>query len=61
VLGALGGATLNVMFTDHFERVAQGHFTLRRLERAHGRELICELYRRVASGPARRLPSTATT
>jgi len=45
VLGALCGATLNVMFMDHFERVAQGHFTLRRLERAHGREAIAAHYR----------------
>lgn len=51
VLGALGGATLNVAFMDHFERVAQGHFILRRLERAHGRELIQDLYRQVAAAP----------
>jgi hypothetical protein len=50
VLGALGGATLNVMFMDHFERVAQGHFTIRRLERLHGREVIGELYRIAAAG-----------
>jgi len=52
VLGALGGASLNVMFMDHFERVAQGHFTIRRLERAHGREMISELYRIAATGAA---------
>ena len=51
VLGALGGATLNVAFMDHFERVAQGHFILRRLEHAHGRELIQDLYRQVAAAP----------
>ncbi len=61
VLGALGGATLNVMFMDHFERVAQGHFTVRRLERAHGRELIRELYRHAAHEPAPRPPSVAIT
>ena len=33
VLGAVGGATVNVIFMDHFQRIAQGHFTLRRLER----------------------------
>jgi hypothetical protein len=52
VLGALGGATLNVMFMDHFERVAQAHFTLRRLERVYGSEVIAELYRIAAGGPA---------
>jgi hypothetical protein len=61
VLGALGGATLNVAFMDHFERVAQGHFILRRLERAHGRELIQDLYRQVTAAPTFQLqpPSPA--
>lgn len=36
VIGAIGGATLNVIFMNHFEKVAHGHFTLRRLERVHG-------------------------
>jgi hypothetical protein len=60
VLGALGGAALNVMFTDHFERVAQGHFTIRRLERAHGRAVIGELYRIAAAGSVPRLPPALT-
>jgi hypothetical protein len=49
-LGALGGATINMIFMDHFERVAQGPFTIRRLEREHGREAIGQLYRVAASG-----------
>ena len=49
VLGALGGATLNMIFTDHFERVARGHFIIRRLERKYGREVVAELYRTAAS------------
>jgi hypothetical protein len=49
------------MFMDHFERVAQGHFILRRLEREHGRELIQQLYRRAAGGSTARSPSKATT
>jgi hypothetical protein len=36
VLGALGGATVNMVFMDHFQRIAQGHFTMRRLERTYG-------------------------
>ena len=31
ILGAVGGATVNIVFMDHFQRVAQAHFTLRRL------------------------------
>jgi hypothetical protein len=45
ILGAIGGATLNVMFTDHFERMARGHFAIRRLERAYGPERVQSLYR----------------
>jgi len=44
ILGALGGATLNVIFMDHFERVARGHFALRRLERIHGEAEIGRRY-----------------
>lgn len=36
VLGAVGGATVNMIFMDHFQRIAQGHFALRRLERSYG-------------------------
>jgi len=44
VLGALGGATLNMIFMHHFQRIALGHFTIRRLERRYGRELIHREY-----------------
>ena len=36
VLGAVGGATVNVIFMNHFQRVARGHFAIRRLERQYG-------------------------
>ncbi len=45
ILGAIGGAALNVIFTDHFERMARGHFAIRRLERAYGAERVRGLYR----------------
>jgi len=44
VLGAVGGATLNVIFMNHFQRIAQGHFTVRRLERRYGSEVIRRQY-----------------
>jgi hypothetical protein len=44
ILGAVGGATVNVVFMDHFQRIAQGHFTLRRLERAYGSDDIRRRY-----------------
>jgi hypothetical protein len=36
VIGAVGGAAVNVTFMNHFQRIAQGHFTIRRLERHYG-------------------------
>jgi len=47
VLGALGGATVNVAFVDHFQTIAYGHFTLRRLERTYGLDLVRNEYERV--------------
>ncbi len=52
ILGAVGGATVNVIFMDHFQRIAQGHFTLRRLERAYGVPAIRQHYAALAAPPA---------
>jgi hypothetical protein len=46
IAGALGGLTLNVMFSRHFQDVAEGHFTVRRLERKYGVEEVRVLYER---------------
>ena len=35
-IGAAAGATINLMFMDHFQSVSRGHFTVRRLERHYG-------------------------
>ena len=40
VIGAIGGATLNVIFLKYFKKLAHGHFTVRRLERIYGKEII---------------------
>ena len=45
VLGALGGATINMLFVRHFQRIAHGHFTIRRLEREYGAEAVQTYYR----------------
>ncbi|WP_040507341.1 EcsC family protein [Gluconobacter morbifer] len=37
VAGALCGASLNAAFLAHYRAVARAHFTIRRLERTHGR------------------------
>ncbi len=47
VVGAVGGAAVNTLFMDHFQDMADGHFTVRRLERAYGMELVRETYNRI--------------
>jgi hypothetical protein len=44
VLGAVGGATVNLIFMNHFQRVARGHFAIRRLERQYGQSTVRALY-----------------
>ncbi len=44
VLGAIGGATINVAFVDHFQTLARGHFTVRRLERTYGPGTVRRAY-----------------
>ena len=47
VIGALGGAAVNYAFMEHFQDVARGHFTVRRLERTYGKELVRSEYDRI--------------
>jgi len=48
VLGALGGAAVNYAFIEHFQDMARGHFTVRRLERRYGKLIVKEEYERLA-------------
>ena len=49
VVGALGGgAAVNYAFIEHFQEVARGHFTVRRLERLYGEDKIRTLYDKIA-------------
>ncbi len=45
VVGAFGGATINYLFMDHFQKMAKGHFIVRRLEAKYGQESVRESYR----------------
>ena len=47
ILGAIGGATVNAAFADHFQTLARGHFIVRRLERKHGANLVAFEYNRL--------------
>jgi hypothetical protein len=55
IIGAVSGATVNVIFMDHFQKIAKGHFTLRRLERTYGSAHIRQHYATLAT----RLPKIA--
>jgi len=44
VIGAVGGLGLNVLFSHHFQSLAEGHFTVRRLERVYGAEVVKRAY-----------------
>ena len=52
VLGAVGGAAVNLAFIEHFQEAARGHFTVRRLERVYGADLVRAEYELLKSAPA---------
>lgn len=44
VLGAVLGAAINLAFMDHFQDMAEGHFTVRQLERKYGQRAVRSAY-----------------
>lgn len=48
VIGALSGAAINHVFTEHFQTLASGHFAVRRLERIYDPALVRAHYARIA-------------
>jgi hypothetical protein len=55
VVAAVSGAAVNMLFMEHFQRIAVGHFVVRRMERKYGvaqiRSLYMKLVARAASSP----------
>jgi hypothetical protein len=47
VVGAVGGAAVNAAFAHHFQGMARGHFTVRRLERKYGAAIVQFEYERL--------------
>jgi len=45
----LGGAAVNYAFIEHFQEIARGHFTVRRLERTYGKDRIRAEYDAIAA------------
>ena len=52
ILGALGGATTNLIFINHFQTIAEAHFTVRQLERTYGREVVENIYASIVKSVA---------
>jgi hypothetical protein len=46
-IGAVLGAMVNTVFIDHFQQMAHGHFTVRRLERRYGQEAVKAAYQTI--------------
>lgn len=44
LIGAVGGASINLLFLAHFQDLARGHFVVRRLERKYGPEAVRDAY-----------------
>jgi hypothetical protein len=44
VIGAGGGAAINLVFIDHFQQMAEGHFIVKRLENVYGPNHVRESY-----------------
>jgi hypothetical protein len=42
-------STVNYAFMEHFQDVARGHFTVRRLERVYGKERVRAEYNLIAA------------
>jgi len=49
LVGAATGAAVNLAFLEHFRGVAEGHFTVRRLERIHGPQPVKRAYDAIAA------------
>ena len=47
VVGAVSGALINVMFTDFYQDMARGHFTIKRLEKKYGYEAVKQEFEKI--------------
>jgi hypothetical protein len=48
LVGAAGGSAVNILFMNHFQDMARGHFIVRRLEMLYGRDRVQSIYRELA-------------
>lgn len=52
VIGAATAAAMNVLFTNHYQDMARGHFVVKRLEQKYGADAVEQAYRRIKAGEA---------
>lgn len=48
LIGATTGSAINLLFMNHFQKMARGHFILRRLESVHGLSAVQQVYDSIA-------------
>jgi hypothetical protein len=48
VVSAVTGGAINVLFMNHFQEMAHGHFAVRRLEARYGRAAVEAKYKELA-------------
>ncbi len=44
IIGSISGAAINSLFINHFQDMAHGHFTILRLEKIYGKEIVNKQY-----------------
>ena len=49
IVGAASGAAINLLFVTSFQKIASGHFVVRRLERTYGFEGVKSAYEEIAT------------
>lgn len=47
IMGAVTGATINTLFTSHYQDMARGHFIVKRLEHKYGAAKVKAAYKKV--------------
>ena len=57
VIGAVTGAAINATFMNHYQTLARGHFTVRRLERVYGTDTVRAAYERLRAASMRNKPT----
>ncbi len=47
LVGAVGGASVNLIFMQHYQEMAYAHFTIRKLERRYGKIIVQQAYQNI--------------